>query len=101
MTEQDFAVERDIMSQPVVRNFATRHVHGDCVDTMYKTLAGSQLPLMACSLQAISDCVSTLEAVCRMYESLSSELAHVKNLRLLLWAIKHRDLDSPKTFPST
>ena len=100
MTEQDFAVERDIMSQPVLRNFATRHVRGDCVDTMYKTLAGSQLPLMACALQAISDCVSTLESVCRKYESLSTELADVKNLRLLLWAIKHRDLDSPYT-PTT
>ena len=73
------------MSQPVLRNFATRHVHGNRVDTMYKTLAGFQLPLMACALQAISDCVSNLESVCRKYESLSTELARREvNLRQLI-----------------
>ena len=46
--------------------------------------------------QAVSDCVSTLESVCGKYESLNTKLARREiDLRQLLRAIEHRDLDRP------
>ena len=96
MTEGDFAVERDIMSQLVLRIFC----HEACArwPSWHKVqaLAGLSCHSQLVLFQAISDYVSTLESVCGKYESLSTELARREvDLRQLLWAIEHRDLDRP------
>ena len=64
--------------------------------TEYKALAGSQLPLTVL-VEHVSFIFNTIELDSSgKYESLSTELARREvDMRQLLWAIEHRDFDSP------